>query len=264
MFGTAPPLYEVHCVKRYLLRANAVCWTKSGSASRLSGRRLAAPPCIRSALTGNLTTIPRAWAMRGRESGTHLCNGTLALGDTGPRSSRFVASSRWPPQRTRSDLQYGALRHNPDRHIAPQRDDQLARHRNQQDPAHPALAGANPLVEPARQGALRLVAQPQPGQLDGSPPRPRVARLGDALVAPDCAALPRTGGQAKVAAHLAPVAEGAEEHFIAQHRGEREPDPTQLRQPGCGTVLRLRNSLLLGLPLGDHLHHQPGPSALAQ
>src|SRR3954447_13100480 len=24
-----PPLYEVHCVKRYLLRANAVCWTKS-------------------------------------------------------------------------------------------------------------------------------------------------------------------------------------------------------------------------------------------
>ena len=74
------PLYEVHCVKRYLLRANAVCWTKSGSASQLSGRRSAAPPCIRSALTGDLTTIPRAWAMRGRESGTHLCNGTLALG----------------------------------------------------------------------------------------------------------------------------------------------------------------------------------------
>src|SRR3954463_2898153 len=67
-FGTAnglarsPPLYEVPCVKRYLLRANAVCWTKSGSASRLSGRRLAAPPCIRSALAGDLTTIPRAWA----------------------------------------------------------------------------------------------------------------------------------------------------------------------------------------------------------
>src|SRR3954463_12417393 len=85
-FGTAngltrsPPLYEVPCVKRYLLRANAVCWTKSGTASRLSGRRLAAPPWIRSALTGDLTTIPRAWAMRGRESGTYLCSGTLALG----------------------------------------------------------------------------------------------------------------------------------------------------------------------------------------
>src|SRR3954465_14536478 len=92
------PLYGVHCVERYLLRADAVCRTKSGSASRLSGRRLAAPPRIRSALTGDLTTIPRAWAMRGRESGTHLFIGTLfigtlfigtlALGDTGPRSSR--------------------------------------------------------------------------------------------------------------------------------------------------------------------------------
>src|SRR3954469_9916738 len=56
------PLYEVHDVKRYPLLSNAVCWTKSGSASRLSGRRLAAPPCIRSALAGDLTTIPRAWA----------------------------------------------------------------------------------------------------------------------------------------------------------------------------------------------------------
>jgi len=45
-----PPLYGVHCVKRYLLCAAAVCWTKSGPASLLSGRRSAAPPCIRSAL----------------------------------------------------------------------------------------------------------------------------------------------------------------------------------------------------------------------
>jgi hypothetical protein len=66
------PLYGVQCVKRFLLRADAVCWTRSGTASLLSGRRSAAPPCIRSALTGCLTTIPRAWAMRGRESGTHL------------------------------------------------------------------------------------------------------------------------------------------------------------------------------------------------
>src|SRR4051812_42524445 len=57
-----PPLYGAHYVKRYLLRANAVCWTKSGPASLLSGRRLAAPPCIRSALEGVLTNIPRSWA----------------------------------------------------------------------------------------------------------------------------------------------------------------------------------------------------------
>src|SRR5215208_2979185 len=65
-------LYGVQCVKRNLLRANAVCWTGWGSASLLSGRRSAAPPCIRSAHTGCLTTIPPTWAMRGRESGTHL------------------------------------------------------------------------------------------------------------------------------------------------------------------------------------------------
>ena len=44
------PLYGARYVKRYLLRANAVRWTKSGTASLLSGRRSAAPPCIRSAL----------------------------------------------------------------------------------------------------------------------------------------------------------------------------------------------------------------------
>src|SRR6185369_13012008 len=113
---------------------------------------------------------------------------------------------------------------------------QLRSHGNQHNPAPAALAGAHPLVEPAREGAPRLMAQPQPGQLDRSPPRPRVARFGDALVAPDAAALPWTGRKAEVAAHLAPVAEVAEEHFVAQHRGEREPDAAQLRQPGGGTV----------------------------
>src|SRR5689334_1811936 len=99
--GGRPPLYGAHYVKRNLLRANAVCWTKSGPASRLSGRRLAAPPCIRSALTGDLTTIPRAWARRGRESGTHLCNGTVALG--GHRST-LVPLRREQPMAVAANL----------------------------------------------------------------------------------------------------------------------------------------------------------------
>src|SRR5215207_11317420 len=138
-------------------------------------------------------------------------------GDTGPRSSRFVASSQRPSQRTWSNLQHGALRHKADRHAAPQGDNQLPGHRNQQDPAHPALSGAHTLVEPARQSAARLMAQPQPGQLDRGAPRPRVARLGYALVAPDPATLPWTGRKAEIAAHLTPVAEVAEEHLVAQH-----------------------------------------------
>ena len=70
--GGRPPLYGVHCVKRNLLRVDAVCRTGSGTASLFSGRRSAAPPCIRSALKGCLTNIPRTWAMRGRQSGTYL------------------------------------------------------------------------------------------------------------------------------------------------------------------------------------------------
>src|SRR5580765_5654294 len=61
IFGTAF-LYGARYVQRYLLRANAVRCTKAGPASLLSARRSAAPPCIRSALEGGLTTIPRAWA----------------------------------------------------------------------------------------------------------------------------------------------------------------------------------------------------------
>src|SRR3954468_8686715 len=86
----------------------------------------------------------------------------------------------------------------------------------------------------------------QPGQLDRGAPRSRVARLGNALVAPDCAALPWTRSEAEVATHLTPVAEVAEEHFIAQHRGKREPDAAQLRQSGGGAVLLFHNGLLLG------------------
>ena len=81
-----------------------------GSASLLFGRRLAAPPCIWSALKGCLTNIPRAWAMRGREGGTYLSNGTLALG--GHRSTPIPLRRKQPapaaansviPPRVRAD-----------------------------------------------------------------------------------------------------------------------------------------------------------------
>ena len=92
--GGRPPLYGARYVKRNLLHANAICWTKSGTASLLSGRRSATPPCIRSALKGCLTNIPRAWAMRGREGGTNLSNGTVAL--VGHRSTPIPLRRKQP------------------------------------------------------------------------------------------------------------------------------------------------------------------------
>ena len=66
------------------------------------------------------------------------------------------------------------------------------------------------------------------------------------------------GGEPKVAAHFAPVAEVAEERLVAQHDGEGGTDASQAREPGGGAVLGLRDGLLLGLDLGDHLHHLLG------
>ena len=51
---------------------------------------------------------PQYGKARPGRQGPIFCNGTVALGDTGPRSSRFVASSQRPLQRTYSDLQHGA------------------------------------------------------------------------------------------------------------------------------------------------------------
>src|SRR3712207_8737397 len=90
------------------------------------------------------------------------------------------------------------------------------------------------------------------------------SRFGDALVPLDQAALPRARGEAEIGAHLAAVAEITEEHLVAQHGREGDPDAAQPGEPGGDAVLRYRDRLLLGLHLGEHLHDLPQPAALAQ
>jgi hypothetical protein len=90
--------------------------------------------------------------------------------------------------------------------------------------------------------------QPQPGQLDGGVPRPRVARLGDALVAFDLAAPPGARGKAEVGTHLTAVAEVAEEHLVARHGREGDPDAARAREPGGdGSVLARRARRFTGM-----------------
>src|ERR1051326_7031547 len=62
--------------------------------------------------------------------------------------------------------------------------------------APPRLAAIGvPGVDPAAEPALRLMAQPQPGQFDRLGAGARIAGLADALLALDAAAAPWTGRQ---------------------------------------------------------------------
>ncbi|ESZ03784.1 hypothetical protein X735_32965 [Mesorhizobium sp. L2C085B000] len=58
-----------------------------------------------------------------------------------------------------------ALRQQPLRQIPPQGDYQFARQGDDHGAADAPLAGADALLESAREIAIRLVAQPQPGKL---------------------------------------------------------------------------------------------------
>ena len=54
-------------------------------------------------------------------------------------------------------------------------------------------------AEPSAERAVRLMPQPQPGQFDRGAAGARIARLADALLAVDPAAVPRTGRQPEIA-----------------------------------------------------------------
>ena len=63
-----------------------------------------------------------------------------------------------------------------------------------------SLAGADPRLKPAAQRRSRLVAQPEPGKLNHGVPQATIARLGDALIPFDAAALPGLGADPAYAA----------------------------------------------------------------
>src|SRR5215210_3611445 len=86
--------------------------------------------------------------------------------------------------------------------ISPQRD-----HQSSRDGDNPNLARAGPTVRialliPLREGALRLILQPAPRQLDRDRPNLRIARLTDPLVPIECSTLPRRARQARQSAQL--------------------------------------------------------------
>src|SRR5215204_5024665 len=102
---------------------------------------------------------------------------------------------------------HGPFGEEPGGEIAPQRHHQFARQGDDGDaPDAAARAGRAP-KELAAERAVRLMSQPQPGELDRLVARARIARLADPLLAVGPSAAPRARREPDVAGDLAPIVE---------------------------------------------------------
>ena len=81
---------------------------------------------------------------------------------------------------------------------------------------------------------MRLIAQPQPGELDQCCSQPRIAGFGHPLLPINCSALPRCRRQARISGDLASVVEVSEEPLRPKDGGEFWPDALYVKQHRCG------------------------------
>ena len=137
----------------------------------------------------------------------------------------------------------GALRQLTAFQVMPERDQQLARQRDDADFMESRAAGAEALLVPLAEGAVGLKAQPAPGDLDRHGPHQGVAGLADTLFMILAAALKGRGRQPGQRADLAAVMEVAP----AEELHDVEPggvladalEPQQLAHLDHAGVLRL-------------------------
>src|SRR5262249_18714551 len=184
--------------------------------------------------TGDLNTCER--------TGPIYKGGVLQPGATTvTRPSRY-ASRGWPIRLGRFEPR--ALRQQPGRQIAPQRHHQLARQGDDEDALQPAALGSGQAgVEPAAERAVRLMPQPQPGELDRHAARPPVAGLGDALLVVRTAAAERARRQPDIARHFPPVGERPVIDLAHQRARDLDvdaPEPLQLLHLAGRVILSRR------------------------
>jgi len=103
---------------------------------------------------------------------------------------------------------------------APEDDQQLARHRDDRDPAGSPLQLADALAEPGGEFASRLITQPEPRQLDKRLSRSPIARTADASVSIHVAALMGHGRQADIARELLSISKGTVENLTREDGSE--------------------------------------------
>lgn len=115
---------------------------------------------------------------------------------------------------------------------APERDQQLARHRDDRDPARSTLQLTNALAKPGGEFALRLITQPEPCQLHKCFSRSCIASAADAPVSIHVATLMGHGCQADIARELFSIAEWTVKYFTGENRGKIVADAVDA--PQCG------------------------------
>src|SRR5262249_2528203 len=133
----------------------------------------------------------------------------------------------WSPY-TRSGLKDRTGRHQAGFQIAPQSHQELARHGHDGNPARPALKVADTFAEPDAQGAITLIAQPRPGELDHHTARHGIAGLADALVAIDRPAAKRARSQPHIAAQFSTISKVSTKHLANETGGEFRADCLEL------------------------------------
>ncbi len=99
----------------------------------------------------------------------------------------------------------GAFDDHPRSHVFPECHQKLARNGDDQRLAQASTVAGDALMEPPAERGLRLVAQPQPRELEHGRSQPRVPRLADALFPVDCPTLPRCRRQSGIGCDLSPV-----------------------------------------------------------
>jgi hypothetical protein len=163
----------------------------------------------------------------------HECGGTLFVAVAQrPYANRTRRARETPPFATAGlrRFQDRALRHNARRHIPPQRNHQLAGHRNNADPPG-AFAFPKIRVIPLRESAWRLPMDPAPGQLDADGLKPHIAGATDPLLSRRLPTGIRRRRNPEEAANLSPIPERPpDQALIEQYRGTGRRDALQPHQ----------------------------------
>jgi hypothetical protein len=99
----------------------------------------------------------------------------------------------------------------------PERNQELPCHRGDRNPTGSTFQFADPLAEPGREFASRLIVQPQPGRLDQCFARSSVACATDTPVFVYIAALMGHGRKAYIARELLSISEVTVEDLARKH-----------------------------------------------
>src|SRR5215212_9788418 len=224
------------CLSAWPLRKAATsASTACASRARAPSRRTSVSGSENSAGWISLTTL--SWIMA-----CHSFGGEVEA-RTPPR---YAASTPHAVTNFRAYLQ------NASRRILPKCNQQLARQGDDHRLAETTARALDPRAEPQGQRGLRLMPQPQPGNLDHDRSQPGITGLGDALVPMDRSALPRRGGQSGIGGNLLSVVERAEQAFRPERGGRLGSNASQCQQQSrwrwhAGARLRLGQP---GIPLG--------------